>query len=149
MESLDLRHFFSCCFCDFVIVSTLEEKEKYLSSVVRALDNDNNNPQFQQSSANARAHVMRGKMYLDQNNGVAAAHQDAQRAVHLLQSRSSSSLILARAYRLESDVHVQLDNLQAVMDALRNAARVYPPMQTKISKEIGAMQATLAATKQQ
>lgn len=136
-----------------------QDKERFASSVIRALEND---PDLRQSTANIRALVFRASLLMEQTGRSKEALTDAECAIDLLLRRasvettttdtttttttgSSGSLLMAQAYRVLADVQELAENYPAAMEALQLMAVSQPAMRTKVVQELARMRQRAAA----
>lgn len=117
-----------------IATTTLEQKEKFLTSVLRALDADE---ALSKSHAKAHAHALRGQARLD-----AQQHELAKTDAHL-----AISLGWTKAYRILADAEEGLGNIAGAVEAFQQWGAVDPAFRTKVNKEIQRLVAsTTAAT---
>jgi tetratricopeptide (TPR) repeat protein len=117
--------------------SSLQEKEKMFSSVIKVLDSDE---ELRGAHANVHAHLIRALMYYDAGDQERAL-VDADKTLEL--SSGKERLLEARAHRVAADANEALGRLPQAILALRNCAASDPSFQTKISKEIERLKARL------
>jgi tetratricopeptide (TPR) repeat protein len=131
-------------------VATIEEKERFLSSVVRALEG---NEGLNRSSVLGRALTTRAEVNLE-NGRYQECLKDVNRATELLlkgMPRSSSShnhhrkAVAARAYRCAADAHEAMGNLPDAVKSLQLQASCNPSFRSKAAKAIQRLQAKAAS----
>jgi hypothetical protein len=120
--------------------SSLEEKERCLSSVIKSLRSDTT---LNGSLAQTHALVLRASARCEAGNH-SAALQDAEEALSALQSQSESGQVNVswegQAWRVSADAHQALGNLPAAVEALQKWAVHTPAFRTKALKEIQRLQ---------
>jgi tetratricopeptide (TPR) repeat protein len=138
-----------CCFCytTKTAASSPEEKERFVSSIIRALDSD---PDLRTTTANGRAFIVRAELFAETGRFEEAV-QDATTAIELFRSAQQSPPLVAnalnaRAYRVLADVHELQGNYPAAAEALQKIAASNPAMRTKIVKELERLQQRAAAS---
>jgi tetratricopeptide (TPR) repeat protein len=132
--------FFECLFS--FTASSPEEKERFLSSVIRALQSDT---ALAGSLAGTHALVLRASARCEAGN-YPAALEDAQQALAALQLQSQSQQRQVnvswegQAWRVSADAHQALGNVPAAVEALQEWAVHTPSFRTKALKEIQGLQ---------
>jgi len=109
------------------IAQTPEEKDRFISSVIRSLDADEGS-----SSVHARALVMRSEMHLEASC-FAEALQDAQRALGMKRATTATRI---KAYRVSADVFERQGSFAEAIESLREWANADTSFLTKINEEI-------------
>ena len=124
----------------FITASSLEEKERCLSSVIKALQSDT---ALAGSLAGTHALVLRASARCEAGN-YSEALQDAQEALAALQSleRQVNVSWEGQAWRVSADAHQALGNLPAAVEALQEWAVHTPSFRTKALKEIQRLQSS-------
>jgi tetratricopeptide (TPR) repeat protein len=120
--------------------SSPEEKERFLSSVIKALQADS---ALEESLAGIHALVLRASARCEDGN-YPAALQDAQQALAALQSQSQQRQVQVswegKAWRVSADAHQALGDIPAAVEALQEWAVHTPAFRTKALKEIQRLQ---------
>jgi hypothetical protein len=145
-------HFFTCILfenCNLKRITKAvqyEEKEKFLSSIVTALDKSE---AFQYTTVNARARILRGELYDVHANAMndalpQKALEDANRSISILELLMKSNrqriILLVRAMQLKADSLLKLNRSAEAIGVLREAIAFQSPLITKISLEIKRIQ---------
>jgi (2Fe-2S) ferredoxin len=104
---------------------TPQEKERFLSSVISALDKKD---ELRNSYAMAHAHALRAKLFI-KNKDYPAATRDAEFAVKL---DSTNDL----AWRSLADAHEASGNFEDAIKVLQRWSKARPAFSTKANKEI-------------
>ncbi len=104
---------------------TPQEKERFLSSVISALDKKD---ELKKSYAMAHAHALRAKLFI-KNKDYPAATRDAEFAVKL---DSTNDL----AWRSLADAHEASGNFEDAIKVLQRWSKARPAFSTKANKEI-------------
>lgn len=123
---------FSCFHCRFQLATSPSEKDRFLSSVIRALEGLN------ESSVLARALVLRADLHLEASRYTEAL-QDAQRALTM----PASKAIAFRAHRLCADAHEAQGRYPEAIECLLKLGANDSSFQTKINKEIQRLQSAI------
>jgi tetratricopeptide (TPR) repeat protein len=130
--------FFANKLCFHITASSPEEKERFLSSVIKSLRSDT---ALAGSLAGIHALVLRASARCEAEN-YPAALQDAQEALAALQSQQRQVHVSweGQAWRVSADAHQALGNFPAAVEALQEWAVHTPSFRTKAMKEIQRLQ---------
>ena len=146
MEALDLLHLRYRLYVgssntvyhyDYLTASTFDEKERYLSSVIKVLQND---PLLRTSTANMRAHIMRAQVRYEYGM-LEEALRDLSEAMAVTNNdnQNKNGSLLGLAWRARADCYQGLGQIGEAEEALRQWAVWDPSRRTKAMKEIQEM----------
>ena len=121
---------FSCAI--ILTATTLAEKDRFLSSVIRALESDG------PSSALARALVMRAESRLE-----ASLYSDALQDLEQALSVPTATSVQSRAYRVAADAYEAQGMYAEAIQSLIQLASLDSGYRTKINKEIQRLQSAI------
>jgi tetratricopeptide (TPR) repeat protein len=138
-EFLDSLNSFCLPTIRFTLAPTLEEKQRYTSSIIRVLEDDDD---LRMSTANVRARIYQAEILSE-----LGIYQEAiDEVTKSIQQLSSPSLIeiktkfhdilLAKAYRVAADVYELSGNYVAAIESIQRMAATNPEMRTKVVKEL-------------
>ena len=121
---------FSCAI--ILTATTLAEKDRFLSSVIRALESDG------PSSALARALVMRAESRLE-----ASLYSDALQDLEQALSMPTATSVQSRAHRIAADAYEDQGMYAEAIQSLIQLASLDSGYRTKINKEIQRLQSAI------
>ena len=124
------------------VVSTLEEKQRYTSSIIRVLEEDD----LRMSTANARARIYQAEILSDLGS-YSEAINEVSKSIQQLSSlplketkTKFHDVLLAKAYRVAADVYELNGNYIAAIESIQRMASTNPDMRTKVVKELERLQ---------
>lgn len=129
------------------LVSNLDEKRRYTSSIIRVLDDDTDD--LRMSTANTRARIYQAEIILEMGNYNEAIDEitiaiQQLTAPSILKTRFYD-ILLSKAYRIVADAYEQSGDYLAAIKSIQYMASTNPDMRTKIVKELERLQ-QLAST---
>ena len=126
-----------------LLVSNLEEKRRYTSSIIRVLDDEED---LQTSTANTRARIYQAEIILELGNNQEAIDEVTKSiqqltSPSLLETKTKfHGILLAKAYRIAADAHEKGGNYEAAMKSIQSMADTNPDMRSKVVKELERLQ---------
>jgi hypothetical protein len=136
-----LTHLFALLFALTVPANTRDEKERFVSSIIQALDENS----LQSSTAFSRALLFRAELHREAKSNEDAI-RDCDRALNsLLNERTMTTTtavtaLKSRAYRILADVYEGIGQIVEACRALTDLAACNPAMRTKIANELKRLQ---------
>jgi (2Fe-2S) ferredoxin len=115
-------------------LSSVEEQIRFLTSVIAKLE-ASEDYQFTFTAANAHAHALRAKAYLEQGVSLDLAMQDAQYVVRDLRDVATPNT-LASAFRTWVDAEQHRNNFRQAVTVLQEWYKLQPTFRTKLQREI-------------
>lgn len=131
----------------YLLVSNLEEKRRYTSSIIRVLDDEDD---LRTSTANARARIYQAEIILELGNYQEAIDEVTKSiqqltAPSLLETKTKfHDILLAKAYRIAADAYEQSGDYVAAIKSIQSMASTNPDMRTKVVKELERLQQLVA-----
>jgi tetratricopeptide (TPR) repeat protein len=128
------------------VVTALEEKQRYTSSIIRVLDEDED---VRVSTANARARIYQAEITFELGN-YQEAIDDITKSIQLLTLPALTTskfhdVLLAKAYRVAADTYEKMGNYKAAMESIQSMAIKNVDLRTKVVKELERLQKLAAS----